>query len=91
MDSLPDEDSVFLGFGVETKKEMQLLEAMSKDLDGGWHCLSSAGSMVMVAFRPLHVALAPPDQFANTMIAWIDESHAAVANLIRTLQKKYDQ
>lgn len=90
-DTLPDEDSIFLGFGVETKREMQLLETMSKDLGEGWHCLSSADSSVMVTFRPLHIALAQPDQFANTMIAWIDQSHAVVTKAIRTLQKKYEQ
>ncbi len=89
IDSLPDEDSVFLGVGVETKKEMQLLEARSKDLGGDWHCLSFPEYSVMVTFRPLHSALAQPELFASTMIAWINQLRPNVTKFVRSLQKVY--
>ncbi|MDE5441090.1 hypothetical protein GWG65_06390 [Bradyrhizobium sp. CSA207] len=90
IDSLPDEDSIFLAVGVETKKEMQLLEARSKDFGQDWHYLSFSDYSLIVTFRPLHAALSQPEEFAGTMIAWIDQSYAAVvAKLIQSLQKQY--
>jgi len=89
-DSLPEEDSIFLGVGVETKKEMQLLEAKSKDVGNDWHHLSFSDYALLVTFKPLHAALAKPEEFANAMTTWIDQTYAAVvADLIKSLQKQY--
>ena len=90
IDSLPDEDSIFLAVGVETKKEIQLLESKSKDFGQDWHYLSFPDYSLIVSFRPLHAALSQPEKFASTMIAWIDQSYeAVVAKLIPSLQKQY--
>lgn len=88
-EALPDEDSIFLSVSVETRREMNLLEARSKDMGPGWHHLSFPDHSVLATFRSLHSALAQPELFASTMTGWIDQSHGGIAKLIRTLQNQY--
>ncbi|MBH5396419.1 PD-(D/E)XK nuclease family protein [Bradyrhizobium sp. CNPSo 4010] len=88
-EALPDEDSIFLSIGVETRRERNLLEARSKDLGPEWHHVSFPDQSVLATFRPLHPALAEPKLFASTMTGWIDQSHSRIAELIRALQKQY--
>lgn len=89
--NLPHEDSIFLCLGVETNKEMKLLEEHSKGLGPDWKYISFDDNSIVVTFRPLNSILIEPESFAGKMNAWIDEAVPQLLPLITTMQKQAAQ
>jgi hypothetical protein len=87
-DHLPIEDSIFLCLGVETKREIRILEEQSKLLSGAWQHLSFPSNSIAIAFKPLNAVLVRPEEFAKAMIGWIDEVLPEVAELVNRMQKQ---
>jgi hypothetical protein len=69
-DAIPAEDSLFLYFGVETKKEIAL---HSTKLPSPWQLLPLIDLPIAIVFRPLSTVLGQPETFADTMKEWIDQ------------------
>ncbi len=83
---IPTEDSAFICLGVETKKEISILESVSRDLDKSWHYVSLPDDAVVISFRPLRSVLARPEEFATLMMEWITSAAPVIGPLIAKLQ-----
>lgn len=86
--NLPHDDSIFLCLGVETTKEMKLLEEQSKILGPDWKHISFSDNSIVATFKPLKTILVEPESFAGIMNAWIDETVPQLLPVIATMQKQ---
>lgn len=83
---LPDDDSIFLCFGLESKKEIAFLETHASILGPHWQYFPLSGYSIIATFKPFKTALVDPEAFASTLKGWIDQVTPEIVPLVSAMQ-----